>query len=133
MSPKFIGYELNGIVYDIATHLGGIYASENEANIYFDENKLNQDFIKAKKVLCTSINKLDNDEFILTCAKSTDRDFRGGRLFISSVFSNRCEFCFFPKENKNDIYPTDGTNSVSLRTPFIKQKGKNSSELFRKL
>lgn len=109
MKPKIIGYEKDGKFYGIATHLGGVYISSGDINIYYGNDvRLLKDFesakllVQGKKYVNGAIIKMDEDDL---------EKFGRGRLFISTV-KNAKEFIITNK------YPSDSTGTVELRASF---------------
>jgi hypothetical protein len=109
MKPKIIGYEKDGKFYGIATHLGGVYVSRADINIYYvNDKQLLKDFESAKLLVQ---GKVYREGMSLKLNKEELESFGRGRLFISTV-RNAKEFKIAEK------YPSDSTRTVALRAQF---------------
>lgn len=109
MKPKIIGYERGGKFYGIATHLGGVYISTGDINIYYvNDKQLLKDFesakllVQGKPYVKGAKIKMDEEDM---------KNLGRGRLFISTV-KNAKEF-----EITNKC-PSDHTKTVALRAQF---------------
>lgn len=82
---KVLGYRLNDKVYGVATHLGGVYISRSEINVYYDEKSLKDDYAKAVKYVTGRM-------FWGSTDLSVPAEYRGGKVFITNLRGPRCEF-----------------------------------------
>jgi hypothetical protein len=87
-----------GRTFSVCTHLGKPYLTTDMVNVYFDEEALLKDYKMAIELIQGRYIK---------------PEWRGGRLFISSLNSSKCNFILAVKPS-----PSNFDKTVSLRTPY---------------
>jgi hypothetical protein len=111
---KVIGYRVNGECFGVYTHLGAIYISRENINVYLDDKLLEEDYNKMKRK--SLLKKADHNKALYRLVPK----YRGGRVFISKLKSSE-----FNVESLDDRVK-DKKNKVLLRILFkYKQTQRN--------